>query len=219
MRLAWVLRAIIVATAGVHIVRGEYLFALLAATAVALLVVPAAHAERHHELPVEFDLVLLLILVGDITLGRLLRLYESSAWFDKGLHLWNSIALAFVGFLFVRVLHVMGKLRTSTAIDGVVIILVTLGLGALWEIVEFVSDAIWGYGAQGAPTMSALEDTMWDLKLDLAGGAVGAVLGPLFLRASAATRRRLEAYVARRHRGREFRSGTAPRHEAHEVSL
>jgi hypothetical protein len=33
--------------------------------------------------------------------------------------LWNSIALAFVGFLFVRVLHVMGKLRTSTATNRV----------------------------------------------------------------------------------------------------
>lgn len=60
-------------------------------------------------LPVELEIVLLWWLVADMTLGRLAGLYDTSAWFDKALHLGNSVLLGMLGFLAVYVLHFTGR--------------------------------------------------------------------------------------------------------------
>ena len=48
-------------------------------------------------------------------------------------------------------------------LDGVAVLLVTLGLGAVWEIAEYGVDQVFGRATQGAPNMNALDDTMLDL--------------------------------------------------------
>jgi hypothetical protein len=72
----------------------------------------------------------------------------------------------------------------------------TLGIGALWEIVEYGSDQLL-YGniasiqkQQGSPTLDPLDDTMIDLIADLAGGIAGAIFGGLYIRYSHRTRSR-----------------------------
>lgn len=196
IRLAWLLRALILLTAIVHAAQGAWLYVLLCLAAVALVVIPAWMARSSAaNLPVEIELVLLWWLVADMTLGRLAALYDTSAWFDKALHLGNSVLLGMLGFLAVYVLHFTGKLPAGKIVTGVIIVVLTLGIGAFWEILEYLSDVFFAKGAQGSPLQSPLDDTMWDLILDGMGGLIGGVLGPIYMRHSKRSRCRMRAFA------------------------
>ena len=152
IRTAWVLRLLIVGTAVAHVAQGRYLYALLCVVVIALLVAPPLLARSSRaNVPIELELLALWGAVGDMTLGRLAGLYGGTVWFDKVLHFGNSVLIGIVAFLFVYALHVTGRLRTSVGVDGLVILLLALGIGALWEIAEYVADLVFGEGAQGSP--------------------------------------------------------------------
>lgn len=194
--VAWILRMAILLTAIAHAVRGNYLFLLICVAALAIVVIPAVVLRTNRvNIPVELELVLLWWLVTDMTLGRLALLYDSSVWFDKVLHLGNSVLLAMLAFLAAYVLHLTGRLRAPALIIGVLIVLVTLGLGAIWEILEYFSDLLFRLGAQGSPLLGPLDDTMWDLVLDGVGGILGGILGPIYIRYSSRSRARLRFFA------------------------
>ncbi len=196
IRLAWLLRALILLTAVVHAAQGAWLYVLLCLAAIALVVIPAWMARSSAaNLPVEIELVLLWWLVSDMTLGRLAALYDTSAWFDKALHLGNSVLLGMLGFLAVYVLHFTGKFPAGKIVTGVTIVVLTLGIGAFWEILEYLSDVFFAKGAQGSPLQAPLDDTMWDLILDGVGGLIGGVLGPIYMRHSKRSRCRMRAFA------------------------
>lgn len=54
--------------------------------------------------------------------------------------------------------------------------MLTLALGAFWEIMEFASDQILATSYQ-----HGLDDTMWDLITDLVGGGIIGVLGNIYV--------------------------------------
>ncbi len=194
--LAWILRAAIGMTAVIHAMRGNYLFLSLCVAALVVVVIPAVILRTNKvNIPVELELVLLWWLVSDMTLGRLAFLYDSSIWFDKALHLGNSFLLAMLAFLASYVLHLTGRLRAPAVILGILIVLVTLGLGAIWELAEYFSDLQFGLGAQGSPLLEPLDDTMWDLMLDGFGGVLGGILGPIYIRYSRRSRARLRSFA------------------------
>ncbi len=199
MRPWWIslLRAAILLTAVAVMLRGDVLYGLFCLVALGLALVPAALARSHHaRAPVELELALLLLMVTDMTLGNLLGLYLRLPWFDKVLHLGTSILIGLIAFLAVYVLHVTGRIRFRRWLDGAAILLLTLGIGALWEIAEYAVDGLLGRSAQSAPGMSAIDDTMIDLIVDAIGGAVAAVLGPLYMKHSARSRERVREITA-----------------------
>ena len=156
IRLAWLLRALILLTAVGHAAQGAWLYVLLCLVAVALVVLPAWIARSSAaNLPVEIELVLLWWLVADMTLGRLAALYDTSAWFDKALHLGNSVLLGMLGFLAVYLLHFTGKFPAGKIVTGVIIVVLTLGIGAFWEILEYLSDRVLREGRAGFPAAIA----------------------------------------------------------------
>lgn len=194
--IAWILRTAILATAVFHGLRGNYMFLSLCIAALVTVVIPAIILRTNSvNIPVELELVLLWWLVSDMTLGRLASLYDSSIWFDKALHLGNSFLLAMLAFLAAYVLHLTGRLRASAIVVGLLIVVLTLGLGAIWEIVEYLSDQKFKLGAQGSPLLDPLDDTMWDLVLDAGGGILGGILGPIYIRHSRRSRARLRAFA------------------------
>ena len=195
IRAAWVLRALLLVTATAFIAQEAWLYAIFCVTSVLLVGLPAYLARTSKaNLPVELELILLWFLVADNTLGRLVALY-GTPWFDKTLHLGNSVFIGFIGFLVAYVLLYTERLRTSPLFTGAVILLATSGIGALWEIVEYVLDLMLHRSAQGSPIMTPLDDTMWDLILDGAGGALGAIFGPLYIRHSNRSRCRFAAFA------------------------
>jgi hypothetical protein len=194
--LAWLFRLLIVATGAVHVLQGKYAYALLCAAVIALLVAPPLLARTSRaNMPVEVELASLWAAVSDMTLGRLAGLYVGTAWFDKVLHFGNSLLIGLLAFLIIYALQFTGRLRTSTIVNALIILLLSLGIGAGWEIAEYVVDLAFKEGAQGSPTMGGLDDTMWDLILDGSGGLLGGILGSFYMRWSKRTARRIEAFA------------------------
>lgn len=202
MRRAFALRAVILLTAVGVMFRGDVLYGLFCILALGLTLIPAALARTTQaRTPFELEVVLLLVMVGDMTLGNLLGLYVRLPWYDKVLHLGSSILVGWIGFLSVYVLHVTGRTNFRAWLDGIAILLVTLGVGAIWEIAEYGVDRVLGRATQGSPVMAPHDDTMIDLILDGAGGVVAAMLGPLYMKHSARSRERvhqLAALISRR---------------------
>lgn len=189
--ITWALKAAIAATVLYETVLGNMLFGLWGLVALGIAIFPVRLARTYKVFfPVELQILLLLILVADVTLGRLFHFYDRFEFFDKFLHYHNFTLIAFLGFQVTYALYFTGRLRVSPLIGGIVILLVTLGIGGFWEILEYLSDKVFKVGAQGSPALDPLNDTMIDLILDFLGGVFGAVLGTLYLRFSKRTEKR-----------------------------
>jgi hypothetical protein len=176
------LRAAIVFTAVAQLVTGDVLYGLFCLAALGLTLAPARVGRR--SVPIELEVLLLVVMVTDMTLGNLFGLYLKLPWYDKVLHLGSSVLIALVGFLAIYVLHSTERTRFHPWLDGAAILLVTLGLGALWELSEYTVDVVLGRRTQGSPMMDPHADTMLDLVFDTAGGIVGAIVGPRYMRRS-----------------------------------
>ena len=130
MRPWWVhvLRAVLVLTAIIEILRGDVHYGLFCLVALGLTHAPVLVARRvGARPPVELELVLLPVLVGDMTLGSLLRLYVTLPGYDKLLHLVTSMLLAGLGVFWIQ-LHAPGRARFRMTLHGIPIALATLGI-------------------------------------------------------------------------------------------
>ena len=189
-------RGAILVTAIAELASGDLLYGSFCLVALVLTLAPAIHARRSDAgVPLEIELVLLWFMVTDMTLGNWLGFYHLS-WYDKALHLSNSVMVASIGFLTIYVLHLTHHTRFHPVLDGVGIFLITLGIGALWEIAEYGVDHLFARASQGAPGLSPLDDTMFDLVMDGLGGVLGAVLGTLYIRHSRRSRTIVRAFRA-----------------------
>ncbi len=199
-----ILRGAILVSAVVAVVRGDVLYGMYCLAALGLTTLLATLAKRAEVgAPVAIDVVLLGLLVSDMTLGNTVGLYLSWSWYDKVLHFGSSTVIGLLGFLAVYIAHVTGRLRFHRWLDGIAILIVTVGLGAIWEIGEYAVDTAFGRATQGAPGLAALDDTMIDLVLDAMGAVVAAIVGPLYMRHSKKSRLRVRAiaeFLARRER-------------------
>ena len=93
-----------------------------------------------------------------------------------------SSVLSFIGFAITYTLYFSGKLKVALGTVIMVTIIITVGLGALWEIVEYGNDLVSDRffpgrpHAQGSLTEDPLHDTMNDLIADSLGGVVGSLV-------------------------------------------
>jgi hypothetical protein len=197
IHLARVLKLVIIITAVVQFVRGNFIFGAGVLIALGLISLPAYLSRNNrHPFPVEIEILLSLILVVHLTLGLALDFYDTYENYDKILHYGNSVLISFIGFMAAYALYFTGRLRASPIAIAIVILFLTLGIGGLWEIVEYASDQLI-YGRidniqkqQGSPSMDPLDDTMWDLIGNTVGGIFGALLGGLYIRYSRKTNSR-----------------------------
>jgi hypothetical protein len=193
----WVLRSIVIATALALFATGDLPYAVFGVAAVALAFIPAWLARSHRaRIPAELELLLLWLIIADLTIGRLGNVYDLLPWYDKALHFSDAFLIAMIAFVVVYLLHFVGHSQRNAWIDAIVILLITLGLGALWEIGEYLADRLLGRATQGSPQMSPLDDTMFDLMLDGMGGLVAAITGPIYMRHSRRSRLRIHAFAA-----------------------
>lgn len=187
-------RAAILITAVAQLATGSTVYGAFCLVALGLTLAPALRARSLDAgIPLALELAVLWLMIADMTLGNWLGLYRLT-WFDKALHFGNSSLVGVVGFLAIYVLHLTHGTRFHPWLDGLAILLVTLGIGAAWEIGEYGVDRLLGSRTQGAPNMSALDDTMVDLLLDGLGGVIGAVLGPWYIHRSRSSRERVAAF-------------------------
>jgi len=121
-------------------------------------------------LPIEFHVVVVGFLYGSLFLGEVGGAYDRFWWWDVMLHLSSGVMLGFLGFLILYILRVQGKLKMTPGLVAFFAFCVAMAGGAIWEIVEFLIDQLFGATMQRGNL-----DTMKDLIVD-GLGAIGVVM-------------------------------------------
>jgi hypothetical protein len=180
-----VLRLVLLAGAPVALVRGDPAGAAFLAGLGGLTVVARLVA-----LPRLYDLAFTLgmLLQG---YGEVLGAYDRWSWFDTVVHVTLPFLVSPVVYIGLARLEVVPDPhdRTGAARDaGITVVTFALGLavGSLWEMVEFVLDALAGTQLQEGNV-----DTVRDLAADGVGALLGAVLLALWTRYSWGSVRRV----------------------------
>lgn len=127
-------------------------------------------------------------------LGDVFDFYKKIPVWDSILHAFSGIILAYVGFVLIDYFVKRDSINLSMGhmYICVSVVLFSLALGAIWEIGEYLVDDIFGtnnqqymkstrgtlYGKEDEPLLGheALNDTMKDLMLDLAGASIVGVV-------------------------------------------
>ena len=136
--------------------------------------------ERNYKinLPVEFEVIIIVFVYGAMFLGEGLNFYARFWWWDSLLHISSGVVLGFWGFLILYLLNQQQKLRAKPLTLAIFAFGFSLAGGAIWEIFEFSMDKIFGTNMQ----KNGLNDTMWDLIVDAAGGLAVSAFGYWYLK-------------------------------------
>lgn len=144
----------------------------------------------HFEIPHLLDFVLISFAFGGFILGDVLNFYGRIPYWDSILHTFSGVVIAYVGFIVIEYLdqEYTIPLSVSPLFMSLIVVCVALAIGAVWEIGEYTVDDIFDtnnqqymestrstlYDEDDIPLQGheALNDTMKDLMLDLAG-AIG----------------------------------------------
>ena len=106
MNLAWFMKLIILVTIFVEFVYGEFLYGLWGLVAFGIIFLPIRFAKSSKTiLPIEFEIILLVILSLDVVFGRFMHFYDTIIYYDKIIHYHDSILIAFSGFLLIYSLY------------------------------------------------------------------------------------------------------------------
>jgi hypothetical protein len=177
------MRTIILLTGAYQTLFGEFMvgFAILASL-VAITVPSLITRGRIKSLPLDFEYILFIMVMLQFVIGETLNFYENVNYYDKLVHFTLPMLLGYITSVLVYTMYITGNLRMTLAPAMVVIVLVTLGIGAFWEIIEYAADQLLGTYLQGSLTSPPLIDTMNDLIVDTLGGIFGAVLALRFAR-------------------------------------
>jgi hypothetical protein len=171
----------------------ERIFGLLILISLAIINAPSFVTRgRIRALPVEIELLLLAMVLFEFIGGDALGLYVKLPYYDNFMHIMLPLYIALIGMMVVYTMYFYGKLQASHATMAFVIIVMTIGFGAILEMGEYTYDTYLSQGPigkitgntqmQGSPTQSPLDDTMNDFFMDSIGGIVGAALGVWLIR-------------------------------------
>lgn len=171
----------------------ERIFGILILVALAIINAPAfITRNRIRVIPVEIEILLLLMVLFELVGGDALGLYVKLPYYDNFMHFMLPLYLALMGMMVVYTMYFFGRFKASYAEMAILIVIVTIGFGGILEMGEYTYDKYLSQGPigqitgntqmQGSPTQNAHDDTMNDLFTDTAGGIVGALLGVLFIR-------------------------------------
>lgn len=141
-------------------------------------------------IPNQLDFILILFAFSGFILGDVFEFYAKFPIWDSILHTLSGIIIAYIGFIIIDFLdkEYAIPLSVSPLFMSLLVVSNALALGAVWEIAEYLSDDIFHTNSQqymettrgtiieetDIPLQGheALNDTMKDLMLDLAG-AIG----------------------------------------------
>jgi hypothetical protein len=175
--LAYFMQALILLNVTYSLYIGDWFLAIPGLFAFFLTLVPYIVERRAHiTLPWEINFLIALSLYLHVA-GHISGYYDTfSPIYDKAAHFVSSITIAILGFVLVFLLEQFSEQRCTRFMIVFFVIMVTMGLGAIWEIYEFVLDTLFGIQLQ-----NGLDDTMWDLIFDLAGALIVASMANFYL--------------------------------------
>ena len=178
--LSWILKLLMIGLLPVEVYYGEYLFAIATVAAIVISIVPSLIQHNYDvTLPFELDLLITLSLFLHTFMGEGLDFYKRLWIWDKILHFYGSAVVGMLAFVTVYTLHYTKKLRLTLPLIAFFTIAIAMAVGGIWEIGEFAVDKLFT-----RMTQDSLDDTMWDMILDLAGAVIIAGLGLLYVKYS-----------------------------------
>ena len=186
--LLWILRVLIFSSGVFQILFGNMVVGILILLCFGVLAAPSVFT-RHiiSFFPPEIEIVLLLMILIQFVLGEAHDLYNVIPYYDKFVHYMIPFFIGYLGFLLAYVMYRTGHLKAPMPVIIALIIVLALGLGAMEEIGEYLSDEMiyprvegWHH-FQGNAQEDALHDTMNDLIADTLGGVFGSLLGVWFI--------------------------------------
>ena len=175
-KIVAVLRAVVLVT-GIYQMINEPLVGLAILLSLVAISFPSFVSRgRIKAMPLEFELILFIMVVLQLVIGETLNFYDHVPYYDKLVHFMLPFFLGFIAAMFAYTMQVTGSLKASLLPTMFVVVMVALGIGAIWEIIEYLADVFLGTYLQGSLTASPLVDTMNDLIMDTLGGVFGALL-------------------------------------------
>ena len=128
-------------------------------------------------IPAVFMYVAVVFIFSSVFLGQFGGLYDRWHWYDAFLHFISALAFGLAGFILLFVYYVHNKLRLPKGIILFFTFFFCLGVGALWEIIEYFIDHILGTNMQ----VSSLDDTMIDLIIGGLGATVSIIICSIYM--------------------------------------
>lgn len=178
--ISLLLKFILAVGAILEAIQGNWLVAISTAGIVIVAFLPLLLGYRFHvRIPPEFELLAVIFVYASLFLGDVHGYYLKYWWWDILLHTGSGLIMGIFGFLLVYVMneHEDLEMYMKPSFVGLFAFMFALGMGTLWEIVEFGLDQLLGMNTQGGSLM----DTMSDLIVDGIGALIISVFGYSYL--------------------------------------
>ncbi len=188
VRSVWLLRIFTFLFGIYQIFFGEMLIGIMIVLCVIFLVAPSIFTRgRITDIPLEIEFFLFIMVVFQYVIGETQGFYRNIVHYDDVIHFFFPFLISVIGFTIAYTLYFSRKLKLSIGTMIFLVIVVTLGIGAFWEIIEYGNDILlvphlknW-HRFQGSSAAVANSDTMSDLVADLLGGICGAVIASRYI--------------------------------------
>lgn len=129
-------------------------------------------------LPMFFQTVYVLFVSASMFAGEALRLYGRVTHWDDWVHFTSGLLVGLAAILLVTAMtRHRDTVRLPKNVKPVVVLLTAVAVAAIWEIIEFTSDQLFGTHSQE----DSLFDTMTDIIYGSTGGLIMATLFSLYL--------------------------------------
>lgn len=165
--------------------QGNYLFICgQSALFMAVNFVPFILAKLKIKVPDFVYIIFIIFCLAHFLLGEILGFFALISWWDSALHTVSGILITIIAFSFITILN-KSQSTISLPLAIVSAFCITVSIGVVWEIVEFLMDSWFGLNMQRAyisdPSgergialvgSEALLDTMKDLILDALGALI-----------------------------------------------
>jgi hypothetical protein len=170
----------------------EQLIAVLQYGGMILMMILPDLLERkfHFHIPDHVYLSVIFFAFLALVCGNGLHFYRIFPWWDTAEHFVSGASLGFIAYWLIDIIT-SNNAHKHYFINTVLAILIALGCGGVWEMIEYTSDGIQGtnfqrYMKTGRSVLKkgdkprvgrdALYDTMKDIFVDFGGASVGAVI-------------------------------------------
>lgn len=192
-RLATLLQIILVAGSVGAFWQQQWFTGFIISGILLLTLLPTLLAKQFDvKIPAEFQLTIIIFVFASLFLGEVHDYYNKYWWWDVILHTSSGFLLGIVGFLLVYILNETDHISMSQepgyymkpGFVAFFAFMFAMGVGALWEIFEFVADIVLDHTMERATFANDgnLPDTIWDLIVDALGALVISLLGYRYLK-------------------------------------